>query len=183
MVRILAGGRADPGIIIIPCPSSSPPRAAMAAEHPAGGASRAPLGRETSFGGVVVRPSADGGGFELLTIVPRGTRVTGLPKGGADPGETPQQTAAREVREETGTTVEVDERLGEVSYWYRRNGRRIHKTVHFFLCRYVTGDTADHDHEVDDARWIPLRDADRLLTYPAERRLAGLALSKLSPDR
>ncbi len=155
----------------------------MAAERSRAGGSRAPLGSETSFGGVVVRPTADGSDFELLTIVPRGTRVTGLPKGGANPGETPEQTAAREVREETGTTVEVDERLGEVSYWYRRNGRRIHKTVHFFLCRYVSGDTADHDHEVDDARWLPLRDAERLLTYPAERRLAQLAASKIRADR
>ena len=156
----------------------------MAAERSgADGASRAPLGRETSYGGVVVRPSADGEDFELLTIVPRGTRVTGLPKGGADPGETPEETAAREVREETGTHVDVRERLGEVSYWYRRNGRRIHKTVHFFLCRYVSGDTADHDHEVDEARWIPLRDAERLLTYPAERRLAELAQSKIRADR
>jgi 8-oxo-dGTP pyrophosphatase MutT (NUDIX family) len=156
----------------------------MAAERSgAGSASRAPLGRETSYGGVVVRRTADGDDFELLTIVPRGTRVTGLPKGGANPGETPEQTAAREVREETGTTVDVQERLGEVSYWYRRNGRRIHKTVHFFLCRYVSGDTADHDHEVDDARWISLQDADRLLTYPAERRLAELAASKIRADR
>ncbi len=156
----------------------------MAAERSGSdGTSRAPLGRETSYGGVVVRPSADGEDFELLTIVPRGTRVTGLPKGGADPGETPEETAAREVREETGTTVDVRERLGEVSYWYRRNGRRIRKTVHFFLCRYVSGDTADHDHEVDDARWIPLRDAERLLTYPAERRLAELAQSKIRADR
>ena len=156
----------------------------MAAERSgADGASRAPLGRETSYGGVVVRPAEDGEDFELLTIVPRGTRVTGLPKGGADPGETPEETAAREVREETGTTVDVREPLGEVSYWYRRNGRRIHKTVHFFLCRYVSGDTADHDHEVDDARWIPLRDAERLLTYPAERRLAELAQSKIRADR
>ncbi len=156
----------------------------MASERSgADGGSRAPLGRETSYGGVVVRPGPDGDDFELLTIVPRGTRVTGLPKGGANPGETPEETAAREVREETGTTVDVQERLGEVSYWYRRNGRRIHKTVHFFLCRYVSGDTADHDHEVDDARWIPMRDADRLLTYPAERRLAELAASKIRPDR
>ena len=149
----------------------------------AGGSSRAPLGRETSYGGVVVREAPGGAGFDLLTIVPRGTRVTGLPKGGANPGETPEQTAAREVREETGTTVDVSERLGEVSYWYRRNGRRIHKTVHFFLCRYLSGDTADHDHEVDDVRWIPLDQAPRRLTYPAERRLAELALSKVRPDR
>jgi 8-oxo-dGTP pyrophosphatase MutT (NUDIX family) len=146
-------------------------------------APRSTLRRETSFGGVVLRRSPDGTGFELLTIVPRGTRVTGLPKGGANPGETPQQTAAREVREETGTTVDVLESLGDVSYWYRRHGRRIHKTVHFFLCDYVSGDTADHDHEVDAVRWIPLADAPRRLTYPAERRLAELALSKVRPDR
>ncbi len=144
---------------------------------------RGPVLREVSHGGVAVRIDDDAGTAEVLVITPRNTRVTGLPKGGANPGETGEQTAAREVREETGTTVDVQERLGEVSYWYRRNGRRIHKTVHFFLCRYVSGDTADHDHEVDDARWIRLSDADRLLTYPAERRLADLAASKIRPDR
>ncbi len=147
------------------------------------GSPRSASRQETSFGGVVLRPSPDAGGFDLLTIVPRGTRVTGLPKGGANPGESPEQTAAREVREETGTTVDVRERLGEVSYWYRRHGRRIHKTVHFFLCEYVSGSTADHDHEVDAVRWIPLGDATRRLTYPAERRLAELATSKVRPDR
>ena len=144
---------------------------------------RGPVVREVSHGGVAVRIDDAARTAEVLVITPRNTRVTGLPKGGANPGETGEQTAAREVREETGTTVDVQERLGEVSYWYRRNGRRIHKTVHFFLCRYVSGDTADHDHEVDDARWIPMRDADRLLTYPAERRLAELAASKIRPDR
>lgn len=149
----------------------------------ADGAARSAPRRETSYGGVVLRPSPDDSGFDLLTIVPRGTRVTGLPKGGANPGESPEATAAREVREETGTTVSVGERLGEVSYWYRRQGRRIHKTVHFFLCDYVGGDIADHDHEVDAVRWIPLADAPRRLTYPAERRLARLAMSKLGADR
>ena len=149
----------------------------------ADGISRSASRRETSYGGVVLRPSPEGEGFDLLTIVPRGTRVTGLPKGGANPGETPEQTAAREVREETGTTVTVRESLGDVSYWYRRNGRRIHKTVHFFLCDYVAGSIADHDHEVDAVRWIPLTDAPRRLTYPAERRLAKLAMSKLGIDQ
>lgn len=147
------------------------------------GAPPSALRRETSYGGVVLRPSPEAEGFDLLTIVPRGTRVTGLPKGGANPGESPDQTAAREVREETGTTVTVLERLGEVSYWYRRHGRRIHKTVHFFLCDYVSGDIVDHDHEVDAVRWIPLADAPRRLTYPAERRLADLAMSKVRSDR
>jgi 8-oxo-dGTP pyrophosphatase MutT (NUDIX family) len=120
---------------------------------------------ETSYGGVVVR------GEEVLVITPAGKRVTGLPKGGAERGESPEQTAAREVREETGITATVRAPLGDVQYWYRRGGRRVFKTVHFFLCDFVAGSTDDHDHEVDDARWMPLRDAARRLSYPGERAL------------
>jgi 8-oxo-dGTP pyrophosphatase MutT (NUDIX family) len=132
---------------------------------------------ETSYGGVVIR------GEEVLVITPTGKRVTGLPKGGPDHGETPEQTAVREVREETGITARVREPLGEVRYWYRRGGRRVHKTVHFFLCEFVSGSTADHDHEVDDARWIPLADARTALSYVGERALIERALSKLAGGR
>ena len=133
--------------------------------------------RETSYGGVVVR------GDEVMVIVPRGRRrVLGLPKGGPMDGETPEQTAAREVREETGITARVERRLGQVDYSYRRGGRRIEKTVHFYLCLFEDGDTADHDHEVDDARWIPLREARRRLSYPGERRMIEHALSILAAN-
>ena len=133
--------------------------------------------RETSYGGVVVR------GDEVMVIVPRGRRrVLGLPKGGPMDGETPEQTAAREVREETGITARVERRLGQVDYSYRRGGRRIEKTVHFYLCVFEDGDTADHDHEVDDARWIPLREARRRLSYPGERRMIEQALSILAAN-
>jgi 8-oxo-dGTP pyrophosphatase MutT (NUDIX family) len=133
--------------------------------------------RETSYGGVVVR------GDEVIVIVPRGRhRVLGLPKGGPMDGETPQETAAREVREETGITARVERRLGQVDYSYRRGGRRIEKTVHFYLCVFEDGDTADHDHEVDDARWIPLREARRRLSYPGERRMIEQALSILAAN-
>jgi 8-oxo-dGTP pyrophosphatase MutT (NUDIX family) len=132
---------------------------------------------ETSYGGVVVR------GAELLVITPAGKRVTGLPKGGPVRGETPEQTAMREVREETGITATVREPLGAVRYWYRRGGRRVHKTVHFFLCDFVSGSTADHDHEVDEARWIPVADAPRVLSYAGERALIVGALSKLASGR
>jgi 8-oxo-dGTP pyrophosphatase MutT (NUDIX family) len=108
--------------------------------------------------------------------------VLGLPKGGANEGETPEETAQREVREETGIDVVVEDRLGDVSYVYRRGGRRVHKTVHFYLCRFVSGDTADHDHEVDDARWIPLEDARTDLSYPGERDMIDRALSILRPN-
>src|SRR6478609_10792327 len=123
---------------------------------------------EYSYGGVVVRDAS-----ELLVITPAGKRVTGLPKGGPNVGESPEETAVREVREETGITATVRERLGDVRYWYRRGGRRVHKTVTFFLCDFVSGSTADHDHEVDEARWIPLRDAERVLSYSGERALVS----------
>ena len=132
---------------------------------------------EISYGGVVVR------GDQLLVIRPAGRRVTGLPKGGPNAGETPEETAVREVREETGINVSVREPLGDVRYWYRRGGRRVHKTVHFFLCDFVSGSTTDHDHEVDEARWIPLRQARNALSYSGERALIEALLSKLAPGR
>ena len=135
-------------------------------------------GIETSFGGVAVR---DG---EVLVITPAGRRrITALPKGGPVEGETGAETAVREVREETGVTVRALERLGEVGYVYRRDGRRIRKVVHYYLCTFVSGSTADHDHEVDDARWIPLEQALTALTYPGERRLIARAIARLAPDR
>jgi 8-oxo-dGTP pyrophosphatase MutT (NUDIX family) len=132
---------------------------------------------EVSYGGVVVR------GDEVLVIVPRGRRrVLGLPKGGSNAGESPEETAAREVREETGVTARVRDRLGQVDYSYRRGGRLIDKTVHFYLFEFEAGDTADHDHEVDDARWMPLRQARRRLSYPGERAMIERALSVLAAN-
>jgi 8-oxo-dGTP pyrophosphatase MutT (NUDIX family) len=129
--------------------------------------------REESFGGVVLR------GDDVLVIAPAGRpQVTTLPKGGPNGGEPPEATAAREVREETGVEARVRERLGDVRYRYRRGGVRVFKTVGFFLCDYVSGDTADHDHEVEEARWIPLQRARTELTYPGEREMIERALSK-----
>ena len=76
--------------------------------------------------------------------------------------------------------MEVRSRLGDVRYSYRRGGRRVAKTVHFYLCIFVSGDTADHDHEVDDARWIPLEEALTRLSYPGERTMIERALSILA---
>ena len=135
-------------------------------------------GVEQSYGGVTVR------GGDVLVITPAGRRrITALPKGAPHVGESARETAGREVREETGVTVEVGERLGDVSYVYRRDGRRIRKVVHYYLCTFVSGTTDDHDHEVDDARWIPLEKALSALTYPGERRLIARVMSKLAPDR
>ena len=87
------------------------------------------------------------------------------------------------MREETGVVANVIEPLGDVRYTYRRGGRRVRKTVHFFLCEYVGGSTDDHDHEVDDARWIALASAREQLSYPGERALIERLLSKMPSGR
>jgi 8-oxo-dGTP pyrophosphatase MutT (NUDIX family) len=136
--------------------------------------------RELSYGGVVVRGDVNDGTAELATIVPRGKRALALPKGGPNPDEAPEATALREVREETGLTTTVRAQLGDVTYWYRRSGRRVRKTVRFFLCDFVEGSVDDHDHEVTEARWIPLLEAEAVLTYPGERKMVQRAIGLLA---
>jgi 8-oxo-dGTP pyrophosphatase MutT (NUDIX family) len=139
------------------------------------------MSTEHSAGGVVVR---DG---RCVVIVPtrraaNGTRVLALPKGHVDPGETPPQAAVREVREEAGVDARLLEDLGEVRYFYVRGGRRIAKRVEFFLLEYVAGDPEEHDHEVEEARWMPLEEAARTLTYQGEREMVSRALSRTTAD-
>jgi 8-oxo-dGTP pyrophosphatase MutT (NUDIX family) len=137
---------------------------------------------EHSAGGVVVRA-----GTECVVIVPirraaNGAKVLALPKGHVDLGETPAQAAEREVREETGVVGRLAGELGIVRYWYTRGGRRIAKHVEFFLFEYVAGRVEDHDHEVEDARWMPLAEAASVLTYEGERNMAARALSLMGRD-
>ena len=138
--------------------------------------------QEVSAGGVVVR------GGEVAVIVPTrraadGSRVLALPKGHVDPGETPLQAAEREVREETGVDAVPVRELGEARYCYRRHGRTIGKSVTWFLFCYRDGDIADHDEEVEEARWIGLKDAQTALTHMAEREMVGRALACLEEER
>jgi 8-oxo-dGTP pyrophosphatase MutT (NUDIX family) len=133
--------------------------------------------REFSYGGVVVR------GDEVVTIRPRGRRTLALPKGGANPDESGEQTALREVREEAGVVATVRGELGDVNYWYQRQGRKIYKTVRFYLCDYVSGDTADHDHEVDEASWVPLDEALQRLSFRGEREMVRRAARRLARER
>jgi 8-oxo-dGTP pyrophosphatase MutT (NUDIX family) len=138
--------------------------------------------QEVSAGGVVVR------GDEVAVIVPhkrspQGRKVLGLPKGHIDEGETMPEAAAREVREETGLQAELVDRLGDVTYSYPRRGRSVRKRVTFYLFRYRSGSVEDHDHEIEDARWMPLERAARELTFEGERRMVERALSRLAADR
>jgi 8-oxo-dGTP pyrophosphatase MutT (NUDIX family) len=130
---------------------------------------------EVSAGGVVRR------GGEVIVIVPTrraadGKRVLALPKGHVDPGETAEQAAEREVREEAGVDATLVGQLGEVRYWYQREGRKIPKLVTFFLFDYAGGDVADHDAEVEEARWVPFDEAIATLTYKGDREMVQRAL-------
>ncbi|MDQ3676021.1 MAG: NUDIX domain-containing protein [Actinomycetota bacterium] len=139
------------------------------------------MASEFSAGGVVVNDAG-----QIVVIVPTrraadGSKVRALPKGHPDGDESSVEAALREVREEAGVNAELIESLGEVRYWYHRGGRRIAKAVEFFLLRYVDGDVADHDHEVEDARWVPLEEAAQTLSYSGERDMVRRALSRLRP--
>ncbi|MBX5439946.1 MAG: NUDIX domain-containing protein [Solirubrobacteraceae bacterium] len=127
-------------------------------------------------------------GDETIVIVPRrraanGRAVVALPKGHVDPGETPPQAAVREVREETGVEAELVEKLGDVRYWYQRDGKRIAKVVAFYLFDYRSGDVADHDAEVEEARWVPLERALDELSYRGEREMVQRALERVRRER
>ena len=137
---------------------------------------------ELSAGGVVV----DDDRVAVIVPVKRaadGRRVLGLPKGHPDGDETEEQAARREVAEETGLSGELLEELGVVRYRYERRGRKVDKAVRFFLFQYLSGDLADHDHEIEDARWMPLEQAARELTYVGEREMVRRAMSRLTADR
>jgi 8-oxo-dGTP diphosphatase len=137
--------------------------------------------REVSAGGVIYRRHQ--GALEVALIHVRNR--WGLPKGHIEEGESAGQTAVREVREETGLEGRVSAKLGEIRYSYRARTTegepiRIAKRVHFYLLRCLRGDVRDHDHEVDEARWLPIRDAIGHLKFPSERKMVRRAMGILS---
>ncbi len=130
--------------------------------------------REFSAGGVVLR-TFRGRPFLAAIRVKQGTALA-LPKGNIDAGERAEQTAVREIREETGLVAVSLGKLDDVRYWYVRDGERVLKVVSFFLLRYRSGSMRDHDPvETDGAEWIGLQEAPRRLTYRGEREIARLA--------
>ena len=103
-----------------------------------------------------------------------------LPKGTPDPGETVEETALREVAEETGLEVRIVEPLPSIEYEFVQDGTRIHKTVHYFLMAPTGGDLARHDAEFERVRWVPFDEAGGLLSFATERDLVAVAASRLT---
>lgn len=129
---------------------------------------------EVSAGGLVVERRDDGVYGVLIAKYDRRRRlIWALPKGHVEAGETLEQTAVREVNEETGINARVDQPLGEIDYWFVFDGRRIHKTVHHFLLRRVSGELSDRDLEVAEVAWVPLDEISDRLAYADERRLVA----------
>jgi len=134
---------------------------------------------ETSAGGLVL-DEAHGAAAIIGRLDRRGRLLWSLPKGHIEAGETSEQTAIREVSEETGIESKVLRTLGTIDYWFVAEDRRVHKTVHHFLLEAVGGELSDEDVEVTEVAWVPLGELDDLLAYADERRLVRLALDLLS---
>jgi ADP-ribose pyrophosphatase YjhB (NUDIX family) len=135
---------------------------------------------ETSAGGLVLDQS---GGTTKVALIARhdrrGRLVWSLPKGHIEPGETAEDAAVREVREETGITGRIVAPLGTIDFWFTDSGTRIHKTVHHFIMEAVGGELSDEDVEVVKVAWVPIHQVPRRLKYRDERRLMAKALDIL----
>ena len=134
---------------------------------------------ETSAGGLVIDGIDGPKDTQVAALIGRidrrGRMLWSLPKGHIELGETAEQTAIREVAEETGIQGDVLAALGSIDYWFVTEGRRVHKTVHHYLMRFLGGELSDDDVEVTEVAWVPLRELPSRLAYADERRLAEVA--------
>ena len=141
---------------------------------------RPPIRRQVSAGGVAVRRGAQPA-VALISVGAK--RRWQLPKGMVEEGESPEVAALRETREEAGIETELVAPLETIEYWFQVMERgerlRIHKRVHFFLLDYRSGDVRDHDHEVHEARWVPIAEAEAMLAFANERAVVRQAVELL----
>jgi 8-oxo-dGTP pyrophosphatase MutT (NUDIX family) len=129
---------------------------------------------ETSAGGLVM----DDGRLHAVLIGRldrHGRLLWSLPKGHIEDGETVEQTAVREVKEETGISARVLRPLGSIDYWFVAERRRVHKTVHHFLLTAEGGELSDEDVEVTEVAWVPVAELEAKLAYADERKLVRKA--------
>jgi 8-oxo-dGTP pyrophosphatase MutT (NUDIX family) len=141
---------------------------------------RGPVVKEISAGGVVYRREDDRIEVVLASRrTRRGELAWGLAKGGIEEGESTEDAAIREVREETGLTAEIEGSLGDTKYFYVWEDTRIRKTVHFFLMRHTGGDPQDRDDEMEEVRWFPLERALKRAAYRGERDVLQRAAERL----
>ena len=143
-----------------------------------------PTLEQISAGGVAFRN--DRGKLEVAVVAVAPSRRWQLPKGLIDAGETEEEAAVREVREEAGIDCDLLEKIETIEYWYvaTENGKRVrfHKFVHFFLLEYLAGDVRNHDHEIDEARWAAIDEAIEMLAFKSEKdvvRKAEILIDKL----
>jgi 8-oxo-dGTP pyrophosphatase MutT (NUDIX family) len=149
------------------------------ARSPRNGTGRLRTVHEFSAGGLVIG-GLDGPRDEQVAVLigrtdRRGRMLWSLPKGHIEVGETAEQTAIREVAEETGVQGRVLAALGSIDYWFVTEGRRVHKTVHHYLMRFCSGELCDDDVEVAEVAWVPIGQLASRLAYADERRLAQVA--------
>jgi 8-oxo-dGTP pyrophosphatase MutT (NUDIX family) len=130
---------------------------------------------EVSAGGVVLRK-------ERMVLLARRNENWQFPKGQVEKGEKIEETAVREVREETGIEARIVKPLGRINYWYYREGRRIYKTVHFFLMEAVRENMEQRDNEMDEVHWFNLEDAIRKISYRNERDILERAKREMERD-
>jgi 8-oxo-dGTP pyrophosphatase MutT (NUDIX family) len=135
----------------------------------------------TSAGGIVIRFEAQDPYLVVGSRRRERDIVTWtLPKGTPNAGETREQTAIREVGEETGLEVRITGPLDSIEYFFVQRGLRIHKTVHYFLMEPIGGDLARHDHEFETVRWISFAEAQHVLTFETERALVARAAAAIA---
>jgi 8-oxo-dGTP pyrophosphatase MutT (NUDIX family) len=134
----------------------------------------------TSAGGIVIAHESGVARFVAGRRRREHVATWTLPKGTPETGETTEQTAVREVNEETGLRVRIVEPFDSIEYTFIQHGTRIRKTVHYFLMEAIGGDLADHDHEFEEVRWIPFLEADGILTFETERALVARAAERVA---